>query len=271
MSLVGPMGLAMTATSIGRSKRTPPAYEHGQADSATPALIQALATGRCVICNPSDPEHPGYGATSESLGTMVQSAYGSGATNSPTRTPAHQVPTGPAGRAMAQPMDGALLEGLQQHLTMERQASAAYWAMAIWFAERELRGFCYYLKGESGNEQHHAGLIADYLVARGQSVPLDTLTAPHQQWRDAEEIFGAIFQMEADVTTSLQQLYAMAERTGDVRTTVFLDPMVQGQIDSENEAAHLLGRIRFAQGNPAAMLMIDGELSNDQHTPGSVA
>ena len=44
------------------------------------------------------------------------------------------VATGPAGRAMAQPMDGALLEGLQQHLTMERQASAAYWAMAIWLA-----------------------------------------------------------------------------------------------------------------------------------------
>lgn len=190
---------------------------------------------------------------------MVKSTYASGTT------------TGPAGRAMAQPMEASLLEGLQQHLTMERQASAAYWAMAIWFAERELRGFCHYLKGESGNEQHHAGLIADYLVARGQCVQLDSVAPPRQQWHDAEEIFGAIFQMESDVTTSLQQLYAMAERTGDVRTTVFLDPLVHGQIDSENEAAHLLGRIRFAQSNPAAMLVIDGELSNDQHTPGSVA
>jgi ferritin len=172
---------------------------------------------------------------------------------------------------MAQPMDGALLEGLQQHLTMERQASATYWAMAIWFGERELRGFCRYLKGEASNEQHHAGLVADYLVARGQTVLLEAVAPPRQHWQGAEEVFSAVFQMEAEVTSSLQQLYAMAERAGDVRTTVFLDPIVQGQIDSENEAAHLLGRIRFAQANPAAMLVIDGELSQGKHAPESLA
>ncbi|MCT0227792.1 ferritin [Synechococcus sp. CS-1331] len=183
----------------------------------------------------------------------------------------HAVATGPAGRAMAQPMDASLLEGLQQHLTMERQASATYWAMAIWFGERELRGFCEYLKGEAGNEQQHAAQLADYLLARGQTVSLEALAAPRQQWRNAEEIFAAIFQLEADVTSSLQQLYVMAERASDVRSTVFLDPMVQGQIASEHEAAHLLGRIRFAQANPAAMLVIDGELSEGKHAPASLA
>ena len=171
---------------------------------------------------------------------------------------------------MAQPMDAALLEGLQQHLTLERQASAAYWALAIWFGERELRGFCHYLKDEAADEQRHAGLFADYLVCRGQTVLLDAVAPPRQQWSNAEEIFAAIFQMEADVTTSLQQLYAMAERSSDVRTTVFLDPIVQGQIEAEHQAAHLLGRIRFAQGNPAALLVIDGELSAGKHAPESV-
>jgi ferritin len=102
-------------------------------------------------------------------------------------------------------------------------------------------------------------------------VGLEPLSAPRQQWSDAEEIFAAVFQMEADVTTSLQQLYALAERSGDVRTTVFLDPIVQGQIDAENQAAHLLGRIRFAQGNPAALLVIDGELSEGHSEPASLA
>lgn len=194
---------------------------------------------------------------------MVQSTASTNTTN--------PVATGPAGRAMAQPMDAALLEGLQQHLTMERQASAAYWALAIWFGERELRGFCRYLKGEASNEQHHAGLVADYLVARGQTVLLEAVAPPRQHWSNAEEVFSAIFQMEVEVTSSLQQLYAMAERAGDVRTTVFLDPIVQGQIDSEHEAAHLLGRIRFAQCNPAAMLVIDGELSEGKHAPESLA
>ena len=87
--------------------------------------------------------------------------------------------TGPAGRAMAQPMDAELLAGLQQHLTMERQASAAYWALALWFAERELRGFAHYLKQESRDELHHAGLFADYLIARGQTVNLEPVSYTH--------------------------------------------------------------------------------------------
>lgn len=194
---------------------------------------------------------------------MVQSPFQVGAGS--------RVATGPAGRAMAQPLEPDLLAALQQHLTMERQASAAYWALAIWFAERELRGFARFLKQEATDEQHHAGLFADYLLARGQTVNLEPLGAPRQHWDDAEEIFAAVFQMEADVTTSLQQLYAGAERSGDVRTTVFLDPIVQGQIEAEHQAAHLLGRIRFAQGNPAALLVIDGELSEGHHEPASLA
>jgi ferritin len=181
------------------------------------------------------------------------------------------VATGPAGRAMAQPMEAALVETLQSHLTMERQASATYFAMAIWFAERELRGFAHFYKHEAGSEQEHAAKFADYLIARGQTVVLQDIAAPRQDWTSAEEILAASFQMEADVTTSLQQLYAMAERASDLRTTVFLDPVIDAQVDSENEFAHLLGRVRFCQGQPAAMLIVDGELSDGKHSPAKLS
>lgn len=178
-----------------------------------------------------------------------------------------EVQTGPAGRAVAQPMDASLLDALQQHLAMERQASAAYFAMAIWFAERELRGFSHFYRQEARDEQEHAAKFADYLIARGQTVLLQDVAAPRQTWHSPEEILAASFQIEADVTTSLQQIYTMAERCGDVRSTTFLDPMVDGQVASENQFAHLLGRVRFAQNQPAALLIIDGELSDGQHDP----
>jgi ferritin len=181
------------------------------------------------------------------------------------------VATGPAGRAMAQPMEAGLVEALQQHLTMERNASAAYFAMAIWFAERELRGFSHFFKDEGRNEQDHACKFADYLIARGQTVVLDEVSAPRQAWSSAEEILAASFLMEADMTSSLQQIYLMAERASDLRTTVFLDPIIDSQVESENEFAHLLGRVRFAQNQPAAMLIIDGELSEGKHDPAKLA
>ena len=65
----------------------------------------------------------------------------------------------------------------------------------------------------------------------------------------------------------VQQLYSQAERVADTRTSVFLDPIVEGQIESEHQFAHLLGRVRFASGQAAALLIIDGELAADQHNP----
>ncbi len=179
--------------------------------------------------------------------------------------------TGPAGRAISQPMEPSLVEALQQHLTMERNASAAYFALAIWFAERELRGFSRFFKDESKSEQEHASKFADYLIARGQTVVLEDIPAPRQEWESYEEIIGTSFQMEADVTTSLHQLYSIAERASDMRTTVFLDPTIDNQVASENEFAHLLGRVKFAQNQPSALLIIDNELNDGKNNPAILA
>ena len=181
------------------------------------------------------------------------------------------VSTGPAGRAMAQPMEASLVESLQQHLNMERSTSVAYDAMAIWSAERELRGFAGHFRQEARGELSHAGRFADYLIARGLSPQLQSLPAPRQDWASLEEILAAAFLMEADVTASLQQLYGLAERASDVRTSTFLDPIIDAQVRAEHEAAHLLGRVRFAQGQPAAVLIIDGELTADKAAPATLA
>ena len=175
------------------------------------------------------------------------------------------VAVGPMGRAMAEAMDPDLLDGLQQHLNMERQAHSAYFAASIWFAERELRGFSRFFQSESANEHSHAGRVGDYLIARGQTIILQALEAPNQTWEAPVDLMATSFLLECDLTTSLQQLYAMAERESDNRTTVFLDPIIEQQLQSEHEFAHLLGRVRFAGHEAAALLIIDNELSQDQH------
>ena len=58
-----------------------------------------------------------------------------------TTSAASSIACGPSGRAIAEAIDSDLLNAIQAHLNMERQAHASYFAAAIWFAERELRGF----------------------------------------------------------------------------------------------------------------------------------
>jgi ferritin len=177
------------------------------------------------------------------------------------------IATGPSGRAIAETMTQEMVDQLQAHLNMERQSSAAYFAAAIWFAERELTGFAEYLRNEGKQEQEHAAKFADYLISRGQTVELDTIEAPRQSWPDPEEVMANIFRMEADVTSSVLLLYSIAERATDQRTTVFLDPVVDDQRISEHEAAYLLGRVKYANNERAAMMMIDAELREGEAKP----
>ena len=177
------------------------------------------------------------------------------------------IPTGPAGRAMAEPMSRELLDLMEAHLNLERQSAADYFAAAIWFAERELTGFAEHLRDEAKQEQEHAAKFADYLISRGQRPVLDTIEPPRQQWTGVEQVIANVFRMEADVTSSVLQLYGTAEGDGDKRTTVFLDPIVDGQRISEHEAAYLLGRVKFAAENPAAVMIIDAELREGEAEP----
>jgi len=167
---------------------------------------------------------------------------------------------GPAGRVIAEPMEAELIDAFYHHTSLERAASAQYFAMSLWFVERELRGFGEYFNKESLSEQDHALHFAKYLISRGQTVKLDDIPSPIQDWSCIDDLISFSFQMEADVTTSIQQIYSMSERSGDTRNTVFLDPIIEEQVKTEDYIAYLLGKVNFAKGDPSALLLIDNEL-----------
>ena len=81
---------------------------------------------------------------------------------------ASSITSGPSGRAIAEAIDSDLLSAIQAHLNMERQAHASYFAAAIWFAERELRGFSRFFRDASNSEHVHAAKFAEYIIAREQ-------------------------------------------------------------------------------------------------------
>ncbi len=164
-------------------------------------------------------------------------------------------------RPVAQEMEAELHQGLCNHLQMELTASYTYFSIAVWFTQRELNGFATYARAESDGERAHAGLFVDYLVARSQPVELSALSQPRQTWTNVEDVLVSAFEMEAEVTTSLQQLYSLAERCGDYRSSIFLDPMIKTQVDAESEVAHLLAQVRHCGTDFGALMILDQSLS----------
>ena len=56
-------------------------------------------------------------------------------------------------------------------------------------------------------------------------------------------------------------LIAISERVSDIRSSVFLDPIVEAQINSEDTFAYLSGKVKFSENQPSAILLIDKELN----------
>jgi ferritin len=158
-------------------------------------------------------------------------------------------------------MTSELLKGLNQHLTLEFRAAHEYLAMSIWLAEHDLPGFSKWMAKQSSDERMHAQRIIDHLVERDQKVTLPAVAAPPTDWKTAEALCTHVLKNEKDVTASINNLYAMAEKAKDRPATIMLQWFVNEQMEEEAAARAVLGRIRLAGNTGVGLLMIDQELA----------
>ena len=139
-------------------------------------------------------------------------------------------------------MNSDLLRGLNEHLKLEFRASHEYLAMSIWLAEHDLPGFAKWMRQQSSDELIHAQRIIDHLVERDQKVVLPPSTHhPPDSTRPA--LCDHVLKNEQEVTESINNLYAVAEKTKDRPATVMLQWFVNEQMEEEASARAVLGRI----------------------------
>lgn len=158
-------------------------------------------------------------------------------------------------------MNAALLKGLNTHLTLEFRASHEYLAMAIWLEAHDMPGFATWMKQQSSDERLHAQKIIDHLVERDQEVTLPAVAAPPRTWKSVEALCAHVLRNEQDVTASINDLYAVAEKAKDRPAQVLLQWFVNEQMEEEAAARAVLGRIRLGGSTGVGLLMIDQELA----------
>lgn len=159
-------------------------------------------------------------------------------------------------------MNTPLLKGLNEHLKLEFRAAHEYLAMSIWLSANDLPGFAQWMKKQSGDELTHAQRIIDHLVERDQKVTLPAIAAPAMTWKNVEALCVHVLKNEQAVTSSINNLYAMADKAKDRPAQVMLQWFVSEQMEEEAAARAVLGRIRMAGGTGVALLMIDQELGS---------
>ena len=75
---------------------------------------------------------------------------------------------------------------------------------------------------------------------------LPAIAAPPMTWKTAEALCEHVLKNEKDVTASINELYAMAEKAKDRPGVVMLQWFVTEQMEEEAAARAVLGRIRLA-------------------------
>ena len=159
-------------------------------------------------------------------------------------------------------MQSDLLKGLNDHLKLEFRASHEYLAMSIWLAQQDLPGFAKWMRKQSSDEVLHAQRIIDHLVERDQQVVLPEIAAPPTSWRSALELCEHVLKNEQEVTASINNLYAEAEKSKDRGAVILLQWFVTEQMEEEAAARAVLGRIRLAGNSGIGLLMVDQELAS---------
>ena len=157
-------------------------------------------------------------------------------------------------------MQAEIRDAFNEHLSLELQAWYGYEAMALWFERNDLPGFRSFMQKQAAEELAHARRIIDHLTERDQVARLPAISAPKREYESARDAFEALLAAERAVTASVHALYKLAEKHDDQPARIMIEWFISEQVEEENLARSLLGRLRLAGDTGPGLLLVDQEL-----------
>lgn len=150
-----------------------------------------------------------------------------------------------------------LAKALNAQIGMEFQASYSYLSMSSYFEANSWDGFASWMSLQSDEERVHAMKFYNYLLDRGATVALPAIEAPIYEFSTPLAVFESSLAQEKQVTAAINKLYKLAMQQDDYATVSFLKWFVDEQVEEEKNVGDMIEKLKRAEGNPDAMLMLD--------------
>jgi ferritin len=159
-------------------------------------------------------------------------------------------------------MSDALTAAYNRQIGLELESSHSYLQLAAFFADKSLTGFEQWMRVQAEEERAHAIKFFDFVLDRGRQVELGDISGPENHPSTALEAFEVALGQEEQVTASIEELLKLAEAEGDSASYPLLQWFLSEQVEEEASVGEIVDQLRFADGNPAAILMLDRERAN---------
>ena len=158
------------------------------------------------------------------------------------------------------PMKGAVRDAINEQIKHEFYSAYVYLSMAGSFEVANLPGFGHWMREQYEEETGHALKFFDFLLDRGESVQLLPLEGPPHAFRSPLDTFEQALEHEKEITSRIHELYDLSVQEGDYPAQVLLNWFVTEQVEEEKVATEIVERLRMADDDSAALLLLDREL-----------
>lgn len=154
-----------------------------------------------------------------------------------------------------------LTEKINEQIKEEFQSETYYLGMAAHFEENDWNGFSHFMKLQAEEEREHAMKFFDFLAEVDQPIEIPEIESPKTSFGSITEVFETALEQEKHITGKIHDLLTLARQKNDHEAESLLQWFVDEQVEEENLMGDILSKIRRAEGDETALLMIDDELS----------
>jgi ferritin len=162
-------------------------------------------------------------------------------------------------------MSERLAAAYNDQITLELSSSHAYLQLAAYFADASLTGFESWMRAQADEERMHALKFFNFVLDRGNEVRLGAIESPPSMPTNPVEAFEAALEAERTVTASIRALHSLAHEEDDAASYPLLEWFLTEQVEEESVVGEIVDQLRFADGNAAAVLMLDREHAGRAH------
>ena len=156
-------------------------------------------------------------------------------------------------------IDAKMEQAMNDQINAEMFSAYLYQAMAAWFSEENLDGFAIWMTAQAQEEMVHAMKFYNFILERGGRVQLQAIEEPPAEWDSPVAAAKAALEHEEYITGRINDLMDLANELNDYASMPILNWFVEEQVEEEDSAGELVGKLEMVADSNNGVYMLDKE------------
>lgn len=134
---------------------------------------------------------------------------------------------------------------LNEQVKKESYSSNLYLSMATWAENNGFAGIADWMYAQADEERQHMLKFIKYINDRGGHAIISEIEKPPVEHGTVKEMFEAVYKHEQFISTSINEMVAVAIEEKDFTTNNWLQWFVNEQIEEEASVSSLLDKLNM--------------------------